>query len=70
MKLMDKKTLLKLIGSLPTKVDLDVKILASNDCGSYIREKVEYSSEAGDRTPAMVGSVQKLRVIIMSIKVS
>ncbi|MDP2873419.1 MAG: dienelactone hydrolase family protein [Bacillota bacterium] len=49
---MDKKTLLQLIGPLPTKVDLGTNILESKDWGSYIREKVEYSAEAGDRVPA------------------
>lgn len=51
---MDKKTLLQIIGPLPEKVDLNIKVLESKDCGSYIREKVEYSVETGDRVPAYV----------------
>ena len=51
---MDKKTLLQIIGPLPTKVDLNAIIIESIDCGSYIREKVEYSSETDDRIPAYI----------------
>lgn len=51
---MDKKTLIKLIGPFPTKVDLNVEIHESTDCGAFIREKVEYSAEAGDRIPAYI----------------
>lgn len=53
-KYMDKQTLSKLIGSFPTKADLNAKVIESKDCGSYIREKVEYSSESGDRIPAYI----------------
>lgn len=49
---MEKETLLQLIGKFPEKVDLDASVLESEDCGSYIREKVEYNAEAGDRVPA------------------
>ena len=51
---MDKKTLLQLIGPRITKVDLNAKVIESKDCGSYIREKVEYSSEINDRVFAYV----------------
>lgn len=51
---MDQKTLLQIIGPLPTKVDLKAKVIESKDCGSYIREKVEYSAEVGDRVSAYI----------------
>lgn len=51
---MDKKTLLNLLGPLPEKVNLDSKVLESKDCGSYVREKIEYSTEYGDRVPAYI----------------
>lgn len=51
---MDNKTLLQLVGQLPTKVKLCPKIIESKDCGSYLQEKVEYSSEAGDIVPAYI----------------
>lgn len=53
-KIMDKNILLQLIGPFPIKVDLSPKVLESTDCGSYTQEKIEYSSEAGDRVPAYI----------------
>lgn len=58
---MDKKTLLQIIGPLPCRVDLNSKIIESIDCGSYIRQKVEYSSEANDRTRAYILIPKKLK---------
>lgn len=49
---MDRDTLLRLIGPLPEKVPLDSKTIESEDCGSYRREKVEYSVEPGERISA------------------
>jgi len=40
-----KKLLLTLLGPFPDKVPLRSRILESNDCGSYLREKVEYCTE-------------------------
>lgn len=51
---MYKKALLQLVGPFPQKVSLNIKVIESTDCGSYIREKVEYNTEAGDRVPAYV----------------
>jgi dienelactone hydrolase len=49
---MTREAYLKLIGPLPTAVPLDVKVLESVDCGSFIREKIEYSVELNERVPA------------------
>ncbi len=51
---MDRAEFLRLIGPLPSKVPLEPRVLESRDCGSYVREKVEYSVEAGDRVRAYV----------------
>lgn len=45
---MDRASLAALIGSFPEKVPLRSSTLESVDCGSYRREKIEYSSEADD----------------------
>lgn len=42
-----KKELLNLIGLFPKKVDLQSKIIESEDCGRYIREKIEYTALVG-----------------------
>lgn len=44
--------LLNLIGPLPEKVDLDPKILEESDCKTFIRKKVEYNVEGGERVKA------------------
>lgn len=49
-----KDLLFQLIGSLPQKTSLNPKILETNDCGSYIRQKVEYSVEENERVQAYV----------------
>jgi len=46
--------ILKLLGPFPLKTELNATVLEQEDCGSYIREKVEYSSEDGDRVRAYV----------------
>lgn len=51
---MDKKILLQLLGQLPTKADLNPKVIESIDCGLYIREKIEYNTEASDIIPAYI----------------
>ncbi|MBA2306997.1 dienelactone hydrolase family protein [Candidatus Dependentiae bacterium] len=51
---MYKETLLELIGPFPTKVDLNPKVIESTDCVSYIREKVEYTTEANDQVRAYI----------------
>ena len=42
---MDKQALLTAIGEFPQKVPLNSRTLESTDCGSYVREKVEYYTE-------------------------
>jgi len=51
---MDRQTLLAALGEFPQKVPLRATVLESVDCGSYVREKVEYSSEVHQRIRAYV----------------
>jgi dienelactone hydrolase len=46
--------ILKLLGPFPQRTELNATVLEQEDCGSYIREKVEYSSEEGDRVRAYI----------------
>lgn len=46
--------ILKLLGPSPQKVELEAKVIEQEDCGSFIREKVEYSVEDGDRVCAYI----------------
>jgi dienelactone hydrolase len=43
-----------LVGEFPSGVSLDVKILEKIDCDSYVREKIEYSTEKNERVRAYV----------------
>jgi len=52
--MMKRDELLNLIGPFPEKVDPGATLLESVDCGTYIREKIEYSVEQGDRIKAFV----------------
>ena len=49
---MDRQTLLTALGEFPQKLPLQATTLESVDCGTYLREKVEYSTEPGDRIRA------------------
>lgn len=44
----------KLIGKFPEKTDLNAEILEEVDCGSFVRQKVAYNVETGDRVTAYV----------------
>ena len=45
---MDKAALLAVLGPFPEKTPLRPRTLESVDCGSYVREKVEYCTELGE----------------------
>lgn len=49
-----KQKVLELIGEFPKKVALEPAPLESVDCGAYVREKVEYAVEEGERISAYV----------------
>ena len=44
--------LLKLIGNFPSRTPLDTTIISSEDCGTYMRNKIEYSVEPTERVRA------------------
>lgn len=44
----------KLLGDFPQKVTPNAEILEEVDCGSYIRQKVAYDTEANDRVTAYI----------------
>jgi|SRR5688572_1566775 len=49
---MNRKAFLQVLGPLPPKVGLRARLLEQVDCGSYVREKVEYTTEPGERVRA------------------
>ncbi len=52
MKILDRKTLLSLIGKPPVKPVLSLELIEEVDCGAYVRRKVSYLVEAGERITA------------------
>lgn len=51
---MIKENFLSLLGPFPDKHPLNPVVLESRDCGSYIREKIEYSVEKDERIRAFI----------------
>src|SRR3954469_24219623 len=49
---MARSELERLLGPFPEPADADVVMLESTNCGRYRRDKLEYSSEAGERIRA------------------
>ncbi len=43
-----------LLGEFPQKTNLNAEVLEEVDCGSYLRQKVAYDAEVGDRVTAYV----------------
>lgn len=46
--------ILQLLGSFPSKTDLNSEILEEVDCGSFVRQKVGYNTETNERVTAYV----------------
>jgi dienelactone hydrolase len=53
-RIMDRSTLLAVLGPLPERTALGPRTLESVDCGSYVREKVEYYTEREEVVRAYV----------------
>lgn len=51
----------KLLGPFPNRTELDPKILEEIDCGTYIRQKVSYNVEAGERVSAYICIPQDIK---------
>ena len=47
--MLDRSALLTLLGPAPAKPALSLELVEEVDCGAYIRQKVTYSVETGDR---------------------
>lgn len=50
--MIDQAKLLALLGPFPERVSLEPRTLEVVDCGSYLREKVEYSTDRNERVSA------------------
>jgi dienelactone hydrolase len=51
---MNRKTFLALLGTLPTKGDLNLKVVEEVNCGSFVRRKIHYLAEEGEVIPAFL----------------
>jgi dienelactone hydrolase len=51
---MNRSAFLRALGKPPEKTPLQAATLESVDCGSYLRHKVEYATEPGERTRAFL----------------
>jgi hypothetical protein len=45
---------LYLLGEMPTKSELNLKVFEEVDCGAFVRQKIGYSSEAGETISAFL----------------
>ena len=59
-KMMNRETLLKLLGPFPTRVPLETRTLERVDCGAYLREKVSYCTERDEQISAYVCIPKKI----------
>ena len=59
--------ILALLGPFPEKIELDAQIIEEVDCGSYVRQKVSYSVEIGDRVTAYVCMPKNLTVATSAV---
>jgi len=44
----------RLLGEFPQKTELNAEVLEEVDCGGYLRQKVAYDAEVGDRVTAYI----------------
>ena len=51
---MDSTNFFSLLGEMPTKSELNLKVLQELDCGTFIRQKIGYSSEVGETISAFL----------------
>ena len=54
MRKMDRQDLDRLLGPFPTVGPLDAVVLETADCGSYVRETIEYAVEADERVKSFL----------------
>ncbi|MGZ3873227.1 MAG: dienelactone hydrolase family protein [Mucilaginibacter sp.] len=58
---MQTEQLLKLLGPFPKKTSLNAVVVENEDCGTYMREKVEYNTEFNERVSAYVLIPKKIK---------
>ncbi|MFG6098046.1 acetylxylan esterase [Leptothoe sp. ISB3NOV94-8A] len=51
---MDRTHFLSLLGEMPSKSELNLKVFEEVDCGAFVRQKIGYSSEAGETISAFL----------------
>lgn len=64
---MDREHLLSLLGTLPLKAELSLKVVEEIDCGTFIRKKIYYSAEAGETIPAFLCIPKNIRTSLPAI---
>ncbi len=64
---MDQDDLFSLLGTMPTKADLSLKVIEEVDCGAFVRKKISYSAEAGEIIPAFLCMPKVIRSQIPAI---
>jgi dienelactone hydrolase len=52
--MMDRQDLDRLLGPFPARCPLDAVVLETADCGSYVRETIEYAVEADERVKSFL----------------
>jgi dienelactone hydrolase len=52
--MMSSTNFLSLLGKMPTKSELNLKVFEEADCGVFVRQKIGYSSEAGETISAFL----------------
>lgn len=64
---MDSTNFLSLLGEMPTKSELNLKVLQEVDCGTFIRQKIGYSSEVGETISAFLCIPKNISALLPAI---
>jgi dienelactone hydrolase len=64
---MDNTNFLSLLGEMPQKSELNLKVFEEVDCGAFIRQKIGYSSEAGETISAFLCVPKNINVPLPAI---
>ena len=64
---MDREDLLSLLGTMPTKANLDFKEIEEVDCGTFVRKKISFSAETGETIPAFLCIPKVTRSLLPAI---
>ncbi|MBW4618063.1 MAG: acetylxylan esterase [Cyanosarcina radialis HA8281-LM2] len=64
---MNRTSFLSLLGEMPTKSELNLKVFEERDCGSFVQQKIGYSSEAGETISAFLCIPKNINVPLSAI---